>query len=406
MPLVIHEDANALKAKGKGARLHGSASSSIVCGKKLCSEPKNYPSISPPIESRSQSLPQESGQLTINEKNCPDYTSKFQIATMTNEISSKDYPRPSAPATIPLHQGYSDEKYVYYIITDSTYRELAQKISIEQCWPVQNAPSLSVVDEAVRPAVYIFSNGLEGNGILGYQSEVFAATPAHDDVYTGLVTHHMVRWNHVADSHTLISEKEIFHAKQLRLITITKSPNISNMPQIIWPGGQMPVKANKTISADTPYLGGQIIDINLKNMTATFIARQGWSPDGKPLYSIVVGATPKLPAAAFGVSYSSDLARIFNSSAVLDNFFFMNGIKGPGAMGYQTGIFQSGSTEPAYSPLWRINMVSWKKQNEAVILQTIDEINSFKNSNRITINPAKPMGLDHVINAPIIGPFR
>ena len=44
------------------------------------------------------------------------------------------------------------------------------------------------------------------------------------------------------------------------------------MPQIVWPDGQMLVKEDKTLTDTTPYGGGQVLDIDLEEMTVTFIA--------------------------------------------------------------------------------------------------------------------------------------
>ena len=45
-----------------------------------------------------------------------------------------------------------------------------------------------------------------------------------------------------------------------------------------------------------PYVGGQVVDINLKEMTVTFVAHRGWGPNGETIYYIVTDATPT-PAA-------------------------------------------------------------------------------------------------------------
>ena len=52
----------------------------------------------------------------------------------------------------------------------------------------------------------------------------------------------------------------------------------------------MPVKANTTLTEETPFVGGQVLDINLENMTTTFIAHRGWDADGKTIYYIVTDA--------------------------------------------------------------------------------------------------------------------
>ena len=83
----------------------------------------------------------------------------------------------------------------------------------------------------------------------------------------------------------------------------------------------------------------------------------------------------------------------------------MNGIKGSGPFGFQAGI-ASGSTENAsYSPMSRIYFIAWKDPDSAVLLQTRSDIDAFEKTGLITINLARPMGADHIVNSPIIDPF-
>ena len=43
----------------------------------------------------------------------------------------------------------------------------------------------------------------------------------------------------------------------------------------------MLVRSDKEITDETPYGGGQIIEINEEELTVTFVAHRGWGPNGQ-----------------------------------------------------------------------------------------------------------------------------
>ena len=97
--------------------------------------------------------------------------------------------RANVPATIPMHQGYFDGGEVYFIITDSSDETHANVITENQGWKVELAPLLANTPDAALSTTYMFTNGVEGDGVHGYQGEVFTSTPAQPDVYSALTSH-------------------------------------------------------------------------------------------------------------------------------------------------------------------------------------------------------------------------
>ncbi len=178
------------------------------------------------------------------------------------------------------------------------------------------------------------------------------------------------------------------------------------MPQIVWPEGQMVVKENKTLTENTPYDGGQVLDINTQNMTVTFVAHRGWGPDGSTIYYIVTDATPKGPAEMMGVVDAPTSANLITSAAAVDLFQFMDGIKGPGPLGFQPGIAAAAPGDKNYSPMWRIHMISWNEPENASVLETKSDIDHFQSEGLITVNLARPMNSEHIVNCPFIDPFQ
>jgi len=320
--------------------------------------------------------------------------------------SSLKLSRANVPAEIPLHKGFYDGKSVYFIITDSSDSKYSEIITKQQGWKVELAPPLANTPEAALSTTYIFSNGVQGDGVLGFQGEVFTSTPAQPEVYSALTSNIQVTWNDLQRFLVLDSEEAILNAENQGKITLTELDAVINMPQIVWPEGQIQVKEDKTLTDDTPYGGGQVLDIDLDEMTVTFIAHRGWGPDGRTIYYIVTDATPVGPANMMGVISAPTSASLIANSAAVELFQFKNGIKGSGPLGFQAGIAASAPGDVNYSPMWRIFMISWNDPANASLLETVDDFNAFKKAGLIDINIARPMNADHIVNCPFIDPFQ
>ncbi len=314
--------------------------------------------------------------------------------------------RANVPAKIPMHMGTFDGKPIYYIITDTNNQSHAELITKKQGWKVQLAPPLSNVPKTALQTVYMFTDGVKGDGIHGYQTEVFSSTPSQADKYSALASITNVSWKTGQVPTFLNSTQTIMDAEKAGRINLNQTKSVINMPQIIWSDGQMKVKDDKTITDDTPYGGGQIIDINKDEMTVTFIAHRGWGPDGQTIYYIVTDATPSAPAEMMGVTNAPTSANLITNAAAVDLYQFSNGIKGSGPLGFQAGIGAATLGDETYSPMWRIFMVEWKDPKNARVLETKADIDSFKSKDLITVNLARPMNSAHIVNCPFIDPFQ
>jgi hypothetical protein len=172
--------------------------------------------------------------------------------------------RTNVPATIPMHHGFFDGESVYYIITDSSDPTHAKIITENQGWQVELAPLLANAPKDILSKTYLFTNGVGGNGIHGFQDEVFTSTPAQTDIYSALTSHVHVTWNEQANPRILDSSEMVMAAADAGEVTLTDLPVVLNMPQIVWPDGQMMVKEDKILADDTPYGGGQVLDILMR----------------------------------------------------------------------------------------------------------------------------------------------
>ena len=398
-------DAEALKGSGVGTSKYGS--STDVCGIQLCSEipggksawnaGENVTPVAPVEEEH-----MEEAMMKEDDSMMEDTMEEIIEADLGSVLRLS---RANVPATIPMHQGYYNGEDVFYIITDSSDPKHAEIITAKQGWQVELAPLLKNTPEEALSKVYLFTNGIEGDGIHGYQGQVFTSTPAQAEVYSALTSHVHVMWNDGATSRVLDSEAMIMESVENNEITLTEVDVVLNMPQIIWPDGQMMVK-DVTLTDTTPYGGGQVLEIDTEEMNVTFIAHRGWGPDGRTIYYIVTDATPSGPAGMMGVVSSPTSASLIANSAAVDLYQFKNGLTGTGPLGFQPGIAAGAPGDANYSPMWRIFMIGWDNPENAQVLETIDDMNAYKKAGLIDIGIARPMDSDHIVNCPFIDPFQ
>ena len=197
------EDANALKSKGVRTSKYSSATN--VCGLQLCSE---FPGGKDAWEA------QQSSSSTVD-------SAPIEESDETKSINESDLgsvlrlSRANVPATIPLHQGYYNGEYVYFIITDSSDKTHAEIITKNQGWKVELAPLLVNAPESALSKTFMFVNGVEGDGVHGFQGEVFTSTPDQPETYSALTSHVHVTWNDGQQPRILNSEEMVMTAAEM-----------------------------------------------------------------------------------------------------------------------------------------------------------------------------------------------
>lgn len=322
------------------------------------------------------------------------------------EIKEQSFALPDShiPITIPMTIGFYEKETVYYIITDSSNKTLADRITTKQGWAVQFAPKLRWAPPASQDNIYVFTNGLKGDGIYGFQDEVFSSTPAQTDTYSPLRTVITVSWKDGQRPQVLNSVEDILKAEKERRINL-KSTNVTiNAPQIVWPKGQLFTRNDTTVVTDEiSFEKGQVVEINKDTKKVTFVAHRGWGSDGRTVYYIIPDATPDGPAELMGVPSTPKLSQILSSAAFVDMYQFKNGFKGPGQLGFQASIINS-KLDESYVPICRVSIVEWKEPTSASVLETISDINKKKSEGSIFVTLARPLSSDHIINCPLVEP--
>ena len=102
---------------------------------------------------------------------------------------------------------------------------------------VLHVPSLGKIPAALLANVYVFTNGVKGDGPMGFQPDVFDAVPG-DPRYTPPRALNLVTWRNDASARVLGSVEEVKAAAAKRQVTIRRPGIVINMPVLTWPGGQ------------------------------------------------------------------------------------------------------------------------------------------------------------------------
>jgi hypothetical protein len=332
---------------------------------------------------------------TANVTNASSTTLRGSVLKLSNANVEIDFP---------LMKGYENGNEIFFIATDASDNQTVVQITNTTGFKVNFAPLLARTPEEARGQAYVFENGIEGEGPLGFQLSVINARPGQEG-YSPLLQINLVRWNEAAQPTELRSVDDINSASNAGQLTVTETDVIVNHPAVQWQGGSLPIREDAgNITDESPYMGGgQVTNIDTANMTATFVAHRGWGPDGKTVYYIVTDAVPEMPATMMGVPFVAVDEKLVGTPVAPDLSQFTNGINGTGPMGFQSGIGAANPDDPSkYSPMWRIAFIEWKDPSQARVLENLADINRMVAEGLITITPA--MEGKHIVNCPFFQP--
>ena len=302
----------------------------------------------------------------------------------------------SVPVDIPLTKGYVKGSEVFYISTEASNKDLADHLTKLTGFRVSYTPALEKTPADALAQIYAFENGIKGPGPLGFQPNVADSQPG-DVNYSPLWAVNIVKWNDGVTPRELKSQIEIITAQTNGELTVTPSGFIVNCPFVQWNGGSLQIRDDKTLTDDTPYGGGQVLEIDTEKMLVTFVAHRGFGPDGSTIYYIATDASKQDVADMLGVTFVERTGATLLSGASSDLYVFTNGIKGTGPMGFQASIGSTNVGDEFYSPMWRIQATTWADPSSADFLTMTDQIPSAGSKGALTTEIA---GV--IVNCPFI----
>jgi hypothetical protein len=144
---------------------------------------------------------------------------------------------PGSKELAPLVRGFYRGGEVFFIHTEASDSDVAGMLTMMMGPSVVHVPELADVPGSAVASVYVFKNGVAGQGPFGFQPDIFDSVPGDPD-YSPLRSVNLVTWNEGASPVEMHSVEEIEAASQRGQVRVERPRIVVNMPILIWPGNQ------------------------------------------------------------------------------------------------------------------------------------------------------------------------
>jgi hypothetical protein len=134
---------------------------------------------------------------------------------------------------VPPVDAYLDGQRILFIHTEASDPGVAALLTSMKGSPVVVVPSLAKAPREMLAPVYVFKNGVAGEGPFKFQPDVFDGAPGAKLRELNLVT-----WKDERKARELKHADEVTKAAESGEITIDRPGVVINMPLLTWPGGQ------------------------------------------------------------------------------------------------------------------------------------------------------------------------
>jgi hypothetical protein len=297
-------------------------------------------------------------------------------------LESDDWAGPFGFVTFLMHRGVVDGNDVYFIRTDASDPDYAVEqglVAVPKLAPLAGTDHVGVA--------YFPPDGDD-------QAPVLSTEPGRDD-YTPLFQVHRIRWT--GEQRELTSVADVQAAEGDGDLEIEVTDVVLNAPFVKWATGELP--ADTTDRSE--YLGpGQLLEPpDTERMEVTFKLHECY-----PATRYIVTDTDLAPMAeGMAVAHSAPLEGTSELGATGRTNVFMNGIEGPGPMGWQPSVFDTQAGDPEWSPLWDHMTYAWAEGVEPRLLETEEEIHAARDAGELDEFPGVPEteGAIFVVNCPV-----
>jgi len=359
----------------KGAAFAGTAAALAACapsgGRATLTSPP--PASSPPSPVPSVTSPNPT----------PDSAATVLVKDVVEFELRGPYKWNGGSVTLRLHEGRLDGEPIYFVRTDSSDETFANDEGLVF------VPILTLASQKEGGVGRIF---LFGDDAAEGQVPVLSTGPGRDD-FTPLYKVNCVTFT--GNPTILDSAEAVDEAAAAGSISVEQTDVVVNYPAVKWPGGELPVDT----VVEKPLEGGPLLAApDLDAMVVTFKLHQCY-PDSR----YIVTDTSAVPMAPMmnvqGSPGTEGLAEVGAASTIT---VFGNGLNGPGAMGFQPGIFREKAGEPSWSPLWDHYTAVWKDPSKAVLLKSQAELDERVAVGEIELFKGTPDtgGQGFVVNCP------
>ena len=136
---------------------------------------------------------------------------------------------------MPPVDGFMDGQRIRFIHTEASDPEVSKLLTEMKGSPVLIVPSLAKAPRELLANVYVFTNGVAGEGPFKFQPDVFDNPPGHAG-YTPLRALVLVSWKQPQRARELRSAEEVKQALTQGELEMKQPGVVINMPMITWPG--------------------------------------------------------------------------------------------------------------------------------------------------------------------------
>jgi hypothetical protein len=137
---------------------------------------------------------------------------------------------------VPTITGYLEGREVLFQHTEVSDPKVAKLLSEMVTSPVLVVPALAQAPPTLLANVYVFKNGVRGEGPFKFQPDVFDSPPGSEG-YRPLRAIHLVTWRDDRSARLLKAASEVLAAEKAGEIIVERPGVVVNMPLVTWPGG-------------------------------------------------------------------------------------------------------------------------------------------------------------------------
>lgn len=291
--------------------------------------------------------------------------------------------------TMKLHAAFFGGDRAYFVRTDAGDADFAKTEGLVFVPLLANA---LVAKERSVADIFVFERGAAG------QLPVVSSVPG-EPAFTPLYLLHRVTF---AGAPVLLdSAAKIRAAEQAAQVKVQATKIVVNYPIVKWPKGELSVDGK----VESALEGGPLLSKpDTEKMQVTFKLHQCF-----PESRYIVTDTSAVPMAPMmNIVGSPATTALADAKATSKITVFGNGIKGPGAMGFQPAIFEHKAGEALWSPMWDHWTAVWKDPGKATLLKSQAEVDARARSGQIVLHRGTPdtKGQGFVVNcpSPIVAP--
>jgi hypothetical protein len=128
-------------------------------------------------------------------------------------------------------------KQIYFIHTEASDAKVAELLTDMMESPVLVVPALVQAPEAMLANVYVFTNGIKGEGPFKFQPDVFDNPPGTGG-YSPFRALNLVTWKDEQSARQLTSAADLKAALSRGELRTERAGVVINMPMLTWPGGR------------------------------------------------------------------------------------------------------------------------------------------------------------------------